>query len=187
MTSANFTPDSGSDPQKKTVLNLYAAFAVSLVLTCVPHMMIALVSLIFALGVLIAAYMVRSRSGADSLAGNHATYIIRTIWTGSLLSVITMAIGSAIMLGRLDYAPFGPCAENMAAQGIDWAANASHAEIWALANPCFDVFIRDNFNILMIAGVVAIVPILLYFGYRITRGVLRATKGYRLQNPKALF
>lgn len=187
MSSTNFTPDSDPDPQKKTVLNLYAAFAVSLALTCVPHMMIGLVSLIFAIGVLVAAYVIRARSDKESLAANHATYIIRTIWIGSSLAVVTLGIGSAIMLGQIDYAPFGPCAENMAAQGMDWAANASHADVWALASPCFNVFIRDNFNILVVAGIVTIVPILLYFGLRITRGVLRASKGYRLQNPKAWF
>jgi uncharacterized membrane protein len=187
MTSQDFTPDSGPDPQRKTILNLYAAFAVSLVLTFVPHVIIGAVSLIFALGVLVAAYMVRRRNQPESLAANHATFIIRTIWIGSLFSVITLAIGSAIMIPRIDYASFGPCAQNMAAQGMDWAANASHNEVWMLASPCFDVFLRDNMQILILAGVVSILPIIIYFGYRITKGVLRASRGYRLPNPKAWF
>lgn len=187
MSNHPLTPQSAPDLQKKAVLNLYAAFAVSLILTLVPHMIVGLIALIFALGVLIAAYVMRFQSEKESLIYNHTTYIIRTIWIGSSLSVVTVGLASAFMLGQIDYAPFSSCGETMAAQGMEWAANATYAQVWEFSSPCFNSFITANLKLLIISGAIAILPILLYFIIRFGRGLSRALHGYRLAKPKAWF
>lgn len=187
MTSKPPAPQSPQDPHRTTVLNLYAAFAVSLILTLMPHGIIALLALVFMIGVLITAYVVRARVEPETLAENHATYIIRTIWIGSLLAAITTTIGGAILLTDIDYAPFTPCADRLAAQGMDFAANATYAQVWELSSPCFDAFINANLNTLIVAGAITILPILAYFAVRFVRGLSRAIKGYRLAKPRAWF
>jgi uncharacterized membrane protein len=42
-------------------------------------------------------------------------------------------------------------------------------------------------NLLITAGVITILPGLVYFAVRFVRGLSRAIKGYRLAKPKAWF
>lgn len=187
MTEKPPAPNSPQDPHRATVLNLYAALAVSLILSMMPHGIIAVLSLFFMIGVLVAAYIVRSKVEPETLAENHATYIIRTIWIGSFLALITTTIGGVIMLSGINYEPFMPCADRLAAQGMEIAANASYIQVWELASPCFDTFINANLSTLMMAGAITILPILIYFAVRFVRGLSRAIKGYRLAKPRAWF
>lgn len=179
--------DQPADPDKKRVLNLYAAFGVSLLLTLVPSLLISFVALVFVVGVLIGAYMMRRASEVESLAENHCTYVIRTLWISALISLITLFAGSAFMLGGIDYAPFEPCANAMAQKGAEFAQNASYEEVYALAEPCMNAFIDFNMSLLMTTALITAGPVLIYLGYRYGKGLLRALKGYRMANPKAWF
>ena len=180
-------PANVQHPQRKTILNLDAAFAVSLVLTTIPHGIIAIVALVFMIGVLVASYIIRAKAEPESLIQNHTTYIIRTIWIGSGLAAITTTIGGLIMMNDINYDPFSPCANNLAAQGVEFAANATYTQIWDLASPCFDIFIQANMQPLITAGIITIVPVLIYFAVRFVRGLSRAIKGYRIANPRVWF
>lgn len=186
MSNHPLAPEGHDDPQRKTILNLYAAFAVALILTLMPNMVMALVAGIFMIGVLIAAYIIRRKDDPHSLAVNHCTYIIRTIWIGSALSAVLMSIASLIMLNYIDYAAFEPCAQELAGLGLD-AANASSAQIWTMTEPCLHNFIESNIRVLMTTGIFTILPILLYFIIRLVKGLTRALKGYRISDPKAWF
>lgn len=146
------------DPDQKHVLNLYAAFGVSLLLAIVPSLMISIIALLFILGVLIAAYWLRSRAAAESLSENHATYIIRTIWISTFVSSITLTIGSAYMLAGIDYTAFTPCAQSMAAQGPEFAQSASFQQIFEIAEPCMSAFIDFNLALLTITAVITQPP-----------------------------
>lgn len=185
MPTDHLLPNS-TDPDKKAVLNLYSAFGVALVLSLVPSALVSLVALFFLLGVLISAYRMRKKFEMESLGENHTTYIIRTIWIGTLFSVISVSAAGIYMLSGIDYTAFQPCAEGLAAQGAD-AANASFDVIWGAAEPCFDNFINENFKLLSISALVAAGPIILYFAYRYAKGLTRALKGYRIMNAKAWF
>lgn len=180
-------PSKNDDPEKKQILNMYAAFGISLILSLVPSGMAALVSLIFMVGVLIAAYVIRSKVEEHGLAGNHCTFMIRTIWIGSLFSLITIGLASLFMIPRIDYASFQPCAEAMASKGTEFLASATQAEIMALSEPCLDSFMSANWNTFTIAAIFGVGPILIYFVVRFVRGLSRATKGYRIADPKAWF
>ena len=68
---------------RKAVLNLYAALGASLILSVLPYMHAAALSLAFFTGVLIAAYVLRGKTENNSLIENHATFVIRTLWIGA--------------------------------------------------------------------------------------------------------
>lgn len=174
----------GPHTEKTTVLALYAAFGVSMILCLIPSVVMGVVSLLFIIGVLIAAYAIRRRAAAESLTENHATFIIRTIWIASLISVVTLAAGSAVMLEGIDYSPFSPCAETLAGKGTAALESAGFREIYAAAEPCMHGFITTNLRLLTLTSAIVAVPVILYILIRYLRGFSRALKGYRIAKPE---
>lgn len=187
MSQPPISPTPHDDPEKKKVLNLYAALGISLMLTFVPSAIVAIVSAIFFVGVLAAAYRIRGKVDDHGLAGNHCTFIIRTIWIGSLFSLVTIALASVFMLPQIDYTPFQACADEVMGKGADYVAGLSQAEIARMSEPCMDDFYNANWNTIIMAGLIAGGPILIYFGMRFAKGLSRALKGYRIADPKAWF
>ncbi len=180
-------PPTQNDPDKQDVTNLYAAFGVGLVLSLVPHSIVTVVALVFMLGVLGSAYSKRKKSEPDSLLENHATYIIRTIWIGTLFSVITVSLAGLYMMDGIDYSAFQPCAEEFARNGASIAEQASFPAVWQATEPCYNNFINENFSLLMRSAIMAAGPIIVYFGYRYAKGLTRAMKGYRMMDPRVWF
>ncbi len=180
-------------PDHRKIINLYAALGAGLALTLVPMALAAGVSLLFITGVLIAAYVMRGRTESGSLLENHATYIIRTIWVGSLFSMICVIAGSAYMHYNLNFLPLETCANDAAAlltgmTNADMAAmEAFGADLMARMKPCLKGFLTANKTVLYTATVIAAVPILLYFAVRYVRGLSRAVKGYRIAKPLGWF
>ena len=173
--------------EQKKVIHLYSAFAASLVLMLVPSAMVALAASVLFLGVLIAAYVMRKACEPGSLCENHATYIIRTIWIGSLFSVLTMAASSAYMLPNIDNTPLESCAQNLISGAGNLAENEDMAGLVNIITPCMDDFMRINSHVFIIAMAITAIPVLLYFLLRFSRGLSRAIGGYRLANPKNWF
>ena len=170
--------------EQKHIINLYSAFGASLLLTFVPSMMVAGIASVFMLGILIAAYIIRSRSEIGSLEQTHAIYIIRTIYIGSALMLLTIGAASAYMLPLIDHAPIMPCTNMLADQGVAFIQNASKGELIAYLKPCVDNFVTDNKTVFINALVIAAAPVLLYFFYRLAHGLMRVIKGYRIAKPK---
>ena len=172
-------------PEQKTLYNLYALFAVSLVLCVVPQASAAMLCLVFFTWLLIAAYIIRRKAEENSLTHNHTTYIIRSLWIGALISMLTTIAASLYMLKNISYEPFQPCANVIAGKGVEALQAMSMMEVYAMAEPCVEGFISFNRHALVMAVLIAAAPALLYMSYRFIRGVSRAVKGYRLANPKS--
>lgn len=172
---------------QKTILNLYAVFGVSLILSVLPSVAAAVLSMIFFIGLLVAAYHFRKKADDYGLLDNHTTFIIRTLWISAFLSLITTGIATIYMLGGVNYAPFEPCAQTIANQGIAWLETAQVMEIYGLIEPCLHSFLGANQTLLLNALIIAGGPIMLYMVYRLAKGVNRAMKGYRLADPKSWF
>lgn len=170
---------------QKTILNLYAAFGVSVILSLLPSFSAALLSAVFFIGVLVAGYSIRGKAEHGSLVENHATFVIRTMWIAALLSLVTTGIATAYMMGRIDYFMFDPCANTLAGKGIAWMESAGVMEVYAIIEPCVAPFLDTNKTLLMNALLIAGGPVIIYMTYRIAKGVGRAMKGYRLANPKS--
>ena len=172
---------------QKAILNLYAALGVSLILSVLPYAAAAVLSLVFFVGVLIAAYSIRKKAEEHSLSENHATFIIRTLWIGAFFSLVTIIIASAYMLGGIDYSQFQPCADALANKGLEWLESAGMMDVYAVTQPCMDSFLFSNRTLLMNAMIIAGGPIVIYMTFRMAKGVSRAMKGYRLADAKTWF
>ena len=175
--------DMQTETERKKILQLYMALAASLVLSFVPMLWSAIASIIVFTGVLIAAYVMRSGSEKDDLTNNHTSFIIRTIWIGSFLMMLTVAAGCAYMLQFIDNTPFSPCIDrfiNMGSSGqiMDPQGLMRHFET------CIDNFINVNLGTLVIAGFITAGPIVLYFIMRIIRGLKSASAGVPIANLK---
>ncbi|MGH1397917.1 MAG: hypothetical protein ACRBCT_01755 [Alphaproteobacteria bacterium] len=174
-----------ADKEQKTIYNIYGLFGVTLALSIVPTISAASICLVFFLVTLIAAYVLRGRAEENSLIENHMTYVIRTVWIVSLLSVVTVGLATLYMLPRIDYTAFQSCADAIAGQGVAALEAMGMAELQALTQPCVSDFVNMNHNTLLMAALIGGVPLILYMGYRFAKGVSRAAKGYRLANPKS--
>ena len=172
---------------QKVILNIYAAFGVSLILSVLPYMSAAILSIFFFMGVLIGAYVLRSNSETGSLQENHATYIIRTLWITAFFSLITTGIATAYMLSDVHYIPFDPCALALANKGVAWMESASMMDVYTIVEPCVGDFLDANKVLFLNAVLIAGAPLVIYMTYRLASGLSRATKGYRLSNSKAWF
>jgi uncharacterized membrane protein len=172
---------------KRAILNLYAAFGVTLVLSVVPSVTAALVSLVFFVGVVGVAFRFLKAAEPESLMENHATFILRTIGISTLFSLITLTAGIIYMIPSIDYSAFEPCANALTQKGESYAQSASFTDVYASAEPCMEDFIDMNLRILTIAALIAAVPVVPYLLMRYARGLSRAVKGYRLANPKSWF
>lgn len=174
------------DPQQGKVIRIYGLFGLGLLLSLVPNMIVAGMSAILLLGVLVAAYILRKDAEDGSLLENHMTFIIRTIWVGSFLTLVTMAAGSFYLFKMLDHQPMLPCMQEFLNLG-PMAAAYGMDHMLAIFNKCWEPYWRTNLTALIIGGTIAAGPVLVYFIGRFIRGLTRATRGYRLAKPKAWF
>ncbi|MFK7839808.1 MAG: hypothetical protein AB8B83_05700 [Bdellovibrionales bacterium] len=179
--------DTKTNPEQKILYNIYALFGVAIALSVVPMLSAAIICLLFFTVLLIAAYFIRKREDEHSLVHNHMVFIIRSLWIGALMSLITTVCASFYMLQEIDYVAFNPCAETLAGKSLEEVEAMAYMEFYGYAKPCIDAFIQSNYNTLMISVAIAAGPPLLYIAFRFVKGVSRAVKGYRLADVKSWF
>ncbi len=175
------------DPARAKIIKLYVAFGLSIVLTVIPHVWAAAASMLMLLYTRIVAYVLRGRGPKDSLADNHATFVIRTIWLTGLFAIVTLAAGSAYLLERIDNAPLMPCMDKFLNMNPEKAAVMNVVDMGTLFENCMHPFVTTNWNALIVSMLIAGGPLLAYVVVRFARGLSRALKGYRLAKPKAWF
>ena len=173
------------EPELKTVVTLYLIFALGLFLTFFPYALAAAGALILVLGVMMAAYSLRKRHAPGGYVENHMTYIIRTIWIGSLYSVVTLGLGSAYLLTFINNAPLQPCIDRILDMEGNPAAVADPVALYAGFEGCYSTFVSLNMAIFVIGGLIAMGPLILFFFARGWHGYQRARKSYRVANVKS--
>ncbi|MGB4057554.1 MAG: hypothetical protein WBK77_05680 [Alphaproteobacteria bacterium] len=172
------------DPDRKKIIRLYAAFGIGLLLSLIPFILAALVSSALLLGILVAAYILRTDTERDSLMENHMTFIIRTIWIGSFFALLTMTVASIYLFKTLDNTPLNPCIDQFLSistqpQILDMKI------IMGVFQGCWENYWRANINPFIVSAIIAAGPIVLYFLIRYVRGLTRATRGERITKPLA--
>lgn len=170
--------------EEKNILRVYGAFAATLVFMLAPHIGMCLVAMLMMLGTLVASYTIRRKSEPQSLAADHMTFIIRTLWIGSGLALITTSLASGYMLATADMVPLQSCSD-AAAQRIIETGTTDTMALQAMMQPCIDGFINGNMGVLTNAVIIAAGAPMLYFAYRLAKGLSRARKGHRLGNVKS--
>ncbi|MBU0859672.1 MAG: hypothetical protein KJ667_07020 [Alphaproteobacteria bacterium] len=170
--------------EEKIILRVYAALAASLILMFVPLLSVAIVSFVLFIGTMIAAYTIKRKAEPLSLSADHMVFITRTIWIGSLLAIITTSIGAAYMLAYADRYPLMECSQRAADQILASGAQDMKT-LNALMMPCIDGFLALNMQTMIIALVISATLPLVYFAFRLARGLTRARKGHRMGNNKS--
>jgi uncharacterized membrane protein len=172
---------------RKSVVNLYAIFGVSIILSILPFASAAFLSLVFFVIVLVCAYRVRKSATEHAFGHSHAVFIIRTIWISGLFALVTTAVASAYMLSGINYAPFESCSNALVEKGVAWIEAAGMKEVYTLIQPCIHDFFNINKTLIINAVIIAGGPVLIYMGYRFYKGLNRAIKGYMLAENKDWF
>lgn len=175
------------DKNQGTINFMYGLFGLTLVLGVLPYISAAILCVVLFVIVLAMAYAFRSRASKDSLLENHMTFMIRTIWIGSLFSLVTVAAGSLYLLQMVDNGPMMPCFQRFIAIGPDTVMAVGSAALIKIFMRCYHPFLSANLHALIVAGGITIIPPLVYFAVRYVRGLSRALKGYRVAKPKAWF
>lgn len=165
-----------TDTGQKTILRLYAALAAAVVLQCLPVPVLQIVGVVLMLGALGRVYGLRRKSDPESLAYNHMTYLIRTVWISALFLLIGFAGASVWFYQVADHAEI-----HAAVDSILGGAIVDEAQIVNVLEAYKDA----NFRLLVLASVFAAAPAILYFIFRVVKGLSRASRGYRIASPKA--
>ncbi len=176
-----------TDPDQKKITRIYALFGVSLVLSLVPMISAALVSLSLGMGVLVTAYVLRTGSEEGGLLDNHMTYIIRTLWIGGLVALVSLAAASAYLFQSLDNTPLHSCLDGLLSMAATTIVPDKAMLDYITNGPCWLDYWKTNIKVFVVSGVMAAGPVLLYFLARYARGLGRAMRGYRVAKPKAWF
>ena len=126
------------------------------------------------------ARTVRAKAAPDSLAANHMTYVIRTVWIFTGIAAVTIAAASAYVVTAYNIAPLQPCVGRLMS-----AADAGQSVAAEAIEPCLVPFMKANSRVLLLGAVIGGGLPILYLVYRLARGVERAAKGYRIANAKS--
>ncbi len=170
--------------EQKTVIAVYGALCASLIVSCIPSLIMCFVSLVMFTGVLVVAYVIRGNALPESLAENHMTYVIRTIWITSLIVAVVTTAGSLTLLPNINQDPAQPCIQEIVDKILSGVMPGVE-EMSAMMEPCKEAYMAANRMLFLITAIIAAIPVFSYLIVRIRRGFSRARGGYRLANPKA--
>ncbi len=172
--------------EQKMVMNVYGALLASLLLSFIPEISFALVAMLFFFGVLVIATIIRSDAHPDSLTVNHMTWIIRTIWLACLFSVATIPAGGVYLWTHLDFSEIESCSLKASNYINSQNQNLSPLELWSFLDPCAGPFLKHNWELIVAAGFITLLPITVFLTIRLAKGISRAAKGFQLANAESL-
>ena len=173
-----------ADAETGKIMRVYGALAASLILLLLPHVAFCAMALLLFMGVMIVAYVMRGKADVQSLTHDHMTFIIRTIWIGSLFALVTTVIAAVYMLGYADQSPLMPCAEQ-AMNAASASTPADMKQIDALMQPCVSAYVSANKVVLAVSVLIAGLLPLVYFAYRLAKGLSRARRSHRIGDNKS--
>ena len=91
-------PQPDTNPERKKTLNIYTLFGVTLLSGLIPHWIGAVAALVLLTFLLSWAYSAKGGFEKDGFGENHMSFIIRTIWIGSFLGILTIIAGTIYMM-----------------------------------------------------------------------------------------
>lgn len=175
-----------SDKEQKNIIYLYGAAWASIIMACVPSISFSLVATALFILLLIATYVMRSKSKIESFSNNHTTYIIRSIWFGIfILPAFTLALALIYLLPNYDPSAMNVCAPALSEHILANPDNTNIQTLYGFIAPCMPDFIRTNGQTFALSGLIGILPILIYLLYRFGKGTMLAMKGQKINKPKS--
>jgi uncharacterized membrane protein len=169
--------------EEKKVLQVYGMLAAALLLMLIPHVTACAVALLLLTGALAAAYAARKKAAENSLVADHMNFIIRTVWLGTFMAMLTTTVASVYMLQIADLSPLQPCANQLADMmlGNSNPENApDYMKMTAVVTPCVPPFVDTNRMVFINALMIAALLPMAYFAWRMAKGLNRALRGHRM-------
>jgi uncharacterized membrane protein len=169
-----------ADREHKIIMNVYAALTVSLLMSFIPAYSASILALVMFTCVFISTYVIRSKADHDSLVADHMTFIIRTLWITGLFGMFTLTAASFYLLSVYDPSSLLSCAQAL-------PSTTDIAALEAAIKPCMSQFMSDNMTYFIKSTIIAASPLVIYLGYRLTKGLSRAIKRHRIGDNKTWF
>lgn len=166
------------DQEQKTIVQYYGAFAAAVLSNFIPLAVVQIFGLCLLLAILIGSYILKARSKLDSLSYNHMTYLIGTIWISSFFLVIGLCVATYWVYVQGNHELI-----QQVVNGMNAGTMYGPADLQAILSG----YIKQNLSLLITATLSTIGPCVIYIVYRITHGLSRASKGYRIAKPAAWF
>jgi uncharacterized membrane protein len=153
--------------EQKLVNRVYAAAVAMVIFSCIPSLPLQVAAFFLLLYVMSASYSLRAKYPQESLVWNHMVFLIRTFWISTLFFAIGFAVAAAYLSQRLAFNALSTMSENFVTTGqISW---------------------NDQLRQMTVVSLVTMGPSIIYFIYRVAKGLHRALKGHRIGNIKAWF
>lgn len=154
----------GLSDRKEPIIGHYVALLAATVAVVLPYAFISVMSFSILLCLVIFAYMQRMDKEPESLIWNHMTFIIRTFWASLVVLFFSLILSLTVMLlafqtGLMSISPLNPCMAS---------------EDFTLCTPNFIAVNKSGF---IFVSVIVAAPILLYFLFRFTQGLVHVWKG----------
>lgn len=166
MSNQPSLPHPSAEKEQKQVNRIYAALAAMIIFSCLPLAVLQVVAILLLFYVMGSAYILRSKYGEDSLVHNHMTYLIRTFWISSLFFAIGFVAAGFYLSGKLDLAAIEEMSNTMLTGQF---------------------VVTENMKLLAVVSLVSMGPSMIYFIYRVAKGLSRALRGHRMGNVKEWF
>ncbi len=166
------------EKEQKQVTRIYAALVAMLIFSCVPNMVLGVLAILLMFYAIIGAYVLRAGTAEDSVVRNHMTYLIRTFWISSLIFVLGAAAAVPWLWRHLDFRALDALANDLGTDPEKMQALDPHVFMTATGLTVPD---------LLTGSAIMFGPCMIYFIYRVARGLSRALKGYRMNDVKAWF
>lgn len=170
--------DSQNGKDKKVVMSVYGLMIISLVLQFIPALTVQIFALCLMGIAVLAAYVFRFGIKKDSFRAGHMTYLIGTVWIGSVLLSIGITIASFWFKQTGDHTMTHEMM-NMVMQGVEITDSAM--------TETFFRYMKANAKSLILIGLLTCGPAIGYIVYRLARGFSRALKSMAIDNPKSWF
>ncbi|MDB5491512.1 MAG: hypothetical protein JWO78_1361 [Micavibrio sp.] len=174
-----------SPKARSQILNLYAIFSVSLVLSFLPHIILSMLGLVFSFVVLIACYMTRRKHADEFFTISHLTLIIRSFWAGSFIMLATAIPATLLLMKKIDNAPLEPCFRNINPDLLTSESADQFTMLQTTLKPCMEPYIHGNTEIYALTAIIAFAPGLVYIALQYSRGFRLARKSLPAPVKKA--
>lgn len=172
---AQSVPDEGH--AAKRIVNVYAALTASIIAQFIPQITVQLIGVcLFALVWLATIIMRRMDKDPEGLTKNHMTYLLKTIWVGSLFLTIGTTLGAAYIYNFAD--------NSVIYDFLNRMRTGSLIGVYDIEG-VIKMYMINNSVLIITTALASLGPCLAYIIYRLVKGVARAKKGHRMGNPKA--
>ena len=142
--------------------DLYIAFVICLISSCIPQMHVQTFLAIFSIVMIIAFYVVRSRTTKESARYKSIAHLIKTFWIWSALYVAGVTVAGIIITVFGDMSAMHAFVQNIVETGTPPSEDDMKAVIQS--------YIDTNLSLMVSSTIICIIPAQIYAVKRLVEG-----------------